>query len=114
MDFLASLAIVAVGAVVGLLGGGVGIVGGLAKRPGLRWGVLLVGVALLVLVLTLAAGREDGQPRWILGSRYGGLDEEADSDAPLAGLWLRSMLFALAGPMVVVWVIATVIRLRRK
>ena len=114
MDFLVTLAIVAMTAVVALLGGGIGIVGALAKRPGLRWGVLAVGVALIVLVYVLAAGRTDGQPRWVLGSRYGTSTGEADSDAPLAGLWLRSMLFALAGPMVFAWVLGTVVRARKK
>ena len=114
MDFLVSLAIVAVAAVVALIGGGIGIVGGLAKRPGLRWGVILAGVALLVLAYVLAAGRGDGQPRWIIGSRWGGNDEEADSDRPLAGLWLRSMLFALAASMVVSWVLATLVKLRKR
>ncbi|MBD3947952.1 hypothetical protein [Nocardioides ganghwensis] len=114
MDFLASLAIVAVSAVVALVGGGTGIVGALAKRPGLRWGVLAVGVSLLVLAYVLAAGRADGQPRFVFGSRYGGSDELADSDAPLAGLWVRSLLFAIAGPMVGAWVLGTVARARRK
>jgi hypothetical protein len=114
MDFLASLAIVALSAVVALFGGGIGIVGALAKRPGLRWGVLAVGASLLVLVYVLAAGRADGQPRFVFGSRYGGSDELADSEAPLTGLWVRSLLFAIAGPMVAAWALGTLARARQR
>lgn len=84
------------------------------KRPAWRWGVIALGSALLVLVWCLAAGRADGQPALVFGSRYGGSDELADSDAPLGGLWLRSLLFALAGPMVAAWVVATVVNARKK
>lgn len=114
MDFLSSLAIVAVSAVVALVGGVVGLVGGLGKRPGLRWGVLAVGVALLVVAWLLASGRNDGQPAFVIGGRYGGSDEPADSDAPLAGLWLRSMIVGLAAPMVLGWVLATAAKARKK
>ncbi len=48
------------------------------------------------------------------GGRYGGSDEPADSDAPLAGLWVRSLLFAIAAPMVGAWVLGTVAKARRK
>ena len=114
MDFLSSLAIVAVSAVVALVGGVLGLVGGLTKRPGWRWGVIVAGVALMVVARVLAAGRDDGQPAWIFGGRYGGSDERADSDAPMGGLWLRSMLFAVAGPMIGAWVLATVVNARKK
>jgi uncharacterized membrane protein HdeD (DUF308 family) len=114
MDFMASLAIVTVSAVVALVGGVVGLVGALAKSPGLRWGVLAVGVSLLVLAYVLAAGRADGQPRFVFGGRYGGSDELADSEAPLAGLWVRSLLFAIAAPMAGAWALGTVAKARKK
>ena len=112
MDFLASTAIVVVGAVVFLAFLPVGFFGALATSPGWRFGVIAVGVVLLALVGVLATGRGDGQPALVFGGRHGGSDELADSDGALGGLWLRSMLFHAGTGVVTAWLLVTLINLR--
>lgn len=114
MDFLASVAIVLVGAFLFLAFAPVGLFGALATSPGWRYGVMAFGVGLLALVWLLASGRGDGQPAVVVGSRYGGSDELADTDGALAGLWLRSMLLHAGAGVVVAWLLVTLINLRNK
>lgn len=114
MDFLASFAIVLVGAFVLIVGGFVGLFGALAGSAGWRWGVFLVGTGLLVLVWVLAAGRSDGQPAVVFGGRSGGSDELADSEDALGGVWLRSMMNQLGLGIVVAWLLVTLTNLRSR
>ena len=112
MDFLASVAIVLVGAFLFFAFVPVGLFGALATSPGWRFGVMAFGVVLLALVWLLASGRGDGQPAVVVGSRHGGLDDLADTDGALAGLWLRSMLLHAGAGVVVAWLLVTLINLR--
>ncbi len=114
MDFLASTAIVIVGAVVFLAFAPVGFFGALASSPGWRFGVIVFGVALLALVWFLAHGRGDGQPAVVYGSRTGGSDELADTDGAIGGLWLRSMLLHAGTGVVVAWLLVTLINMRNE
>ena len=114
MDFFASVAIVLVGAFLFLAFVPVGLFGALATSPGWRFGVMAFGVGLLELVWLLASGRGDGQPAVVVGSRYGGSDELADTDGARAGLWLRSMLLHAGAGVVVAWLLVTLINLRNK
>lgn len=114
MDFLASTAIVIVGAFLFLAFLPVGLFGALARSPGWRFGVMAFGVALLTLVWLLASGRGDGQPAVVVGSKYGGTDDLADTDGALAGIWLRSMLLHAGAGVVVAWLMVTLINLRNK
>lgn len=115
MDFLASTAIVIVGAFVFLAFVGVGLFGALATSPGWRFGVMGFGILLMTAVWLLAAGRGDGQPAVVYASKYGGgSDELADSGGALAGLWLRSMLLHAGVGVVVAWLMVTLINLRNK
>ena len=114
MDFLASTAIVIVGAVVFLAFVPVGFFGALATSPGWRFGVIAFGVALLVLAWFLANGRGDGQPAVVYGSRRGGSDELADTDGAIGGLWLRSMLLHAGAGVLIAWLLVTLINLRTK
>lgn len=114
MDFLASVAIVLVGAFLFFAFLPVGLFGALARSPGWRFGVMAFGVALLTLVWLLASGRGDGQPAVVVGSKYGGTDELAETDGALAGLWLRSMLLHAGAGVVVAWLMVTLINLRNK
>lgn len=114
MDLLASAAIVLVGAFVFFAFLPVGLFGALATSPGWRYGVLAFGAALLVLVWVLASGRGDGQPAVVVGSKYGGTDELAETDGALAGLWLRSMLLHAGAGVVLTWLGVTLINLRNK
>ncbi|KRF34966.1 hypothetical protein [Nocardioides sp. Soil805] len=114
MDFLASTAIVLVGACVLVVFALVGFFGALASSPAWRWGVLLVGVGLLVLAWVLASGRGDGQPAVVYGGRRGGSDELADTDGAIGGLWLRSMLAHAGAGVVCAWLLVTLINLRNR
>lgn len=114
MDFLASVAIVLVGAFLFLAFVPVGFFGALATSPGWRFGVMAFGVVLLALVWLLASGRGDGQPAVVVGSKYGGTDDLADTEGALAGLWLRSMLFHAGAGVLVAWLLVTLINLRTK
>lgn len=114
MDFLASTAIVLVGAFVFLAFVPVGFLGALATSPGWRFGVMAFGVLLLAAVWLLATGRGDGQPAVVYGSKYGGSDELADTDGALAGLWLRSMLLHAGAGVLTVWLLVTLINVRNK
>lgn len=114
MDFLASSAIVLVGAFVLVLGGAVGFFGALARSARWRWGVFLVGVGLLAVVWVLASARSDGQPAVVFGGRHGGSDELADAEGALGGLWLRSMLNQLGLGIVLAWLLVTLINMRNR
>jgi hypothetical protein len=114
MDFLASTAIVIVGAVVFLPFVAVGFFGALATSPVWRFGVMAFGVVLLALVWWLASGRGDGQPAVVFGGRTGGSDELADTDGALGGLWLRSLLLHAGVGVVIAWLLVTLINVRNK
>jgi hypothetical protein len=114
MDLLASGAIVLVGMFVLITCAAVGLFGALASSPGWRWGVVLVGVGLLVLVWVLASGRGDGQPAVVFGGRRGGSDDLADTDVAIGGLWLRSMLWHAGLGVVIGWLLVTLINLRKR
>lgn len=115
MDFLASSAIVIIGACLALVGAAVGFFSAVVGSPDWRWSVLLVGgVALLVAVWLLASARTDGQPAVVYGGRTGGSDELADSGGAIGGLWLRSMLLHVGFGVVVAWLLVTLINLRNR
>ena len=114
MDFLASTAIVIVGAVVGVAFAPVGFFGALAASPAWKWGVLVAGVGLLVLAWLLASGRADGQPAVVYGGRTGGSDELADTDGSVGGLWARSMLLHAGFGVVAPWMLVTLVNLRNR